>query len=237
MDRRTILFELQRTAAENGGQPLGKMRLDREAGIKEHHWRKYWPRLSDAYREAGITPNDKTVAIDRGVLLRLLAEYSRELGRFPTHAEIRVRSGEDARWPSVRVFDKRFGTKADMMRAVADFCCEHSNYADVLGHCAVPESNVDAEEVPEATSADGFVYLLKSGRHYKIGKTSHAGQRERDLAIQLPERATMVHTIKTDDPQGIERYWHQRFAEKRLNGEWFALERADIAAFRRRRFM
>ena len=81
------------------------------------------------------------------------------------------------------------------------------------------------------------MYLLKAGRFYKIGKTNHAGKRERELAIQLPEKATMVHAIKTDDPSGIESYWHQRFAEKRRNGEWFALEGADVAAFRRRRFM
>lgn len=46
---------------------------------------------------------------------------------------------------------------------------------------------------------------------------------------------TVEHTLTTDDPVGIERYWHQRFAERRLNGEWFALSREDVAAFRRGR--
>jgi hypothetical protein len=39
------------------------------------------------------------------------------------------------------------------------------------------------------------------------------------LAIQLPERAEQIHAIKTDDPVGIERYWHQRFADRRKNSE------------------
>jgi hypothetical protein len=44
--------------------------------------------------------------------------------------------------------------------------------------------------------------------------------------------------IKTDDPVGIERYWHQRFADKRVRPDagWFDLSAADLAAFKRRTY-
>ncbi len=83
----------------------------------------------------------------------------------------------------------------------------------------------------------GYVYLLKSGKFYKIGRSNAPGRREYELAIQLPEPVVTVHTIKTDDPVGIEKYWHQRFSERRKNGEWFELRREDVLAFRRRKFM
>jgi hypothetical protein len=78
---------------------------------------------------------------------------------------------------------------------------------------------------------------MKSGRYFKIGRANSASRREYELAIQLPEKVRTVHVIRTDDPPGIEAYWHKRFESKRKNGEWFALDAADVAAFKRRRFM
>ena len=58
-------------------------------------------------------------------------------------------------------------------------------------------------------------------------------RREGELGIQLPERLQPVHYIKTDDPVGIENYWHAPFASKRKEGEWFALTAQDVRAFKR----
>src|SRR5262249_9334532 len=101
----------------------------------------------------------------------------------------------------------------------------------------VPPAREVAEERDAPRAEIGFVYLIKSGRFYKIGRTSAAGRREREIALQLPEKATANHVIRTDDPVGIEAYWHKRFEARRKNGEWFELSVTDIAAFRRRKFM
>jgi hypothetical protein len=54
-----------------------------------------------------------------------------------------------------------------------------------------------------------------------------------ELAIQLPEKAVQIHLIETDDPGGVEAYWHNRFQAKRKNGEWFDLGTAEVSAFKR----
>jgi hypothetical protein len=98
----------------------------------------------------------------------------------------------------------------------------------------VPPAGADSVE-PSTSEVVGVVYLMRSGRHYKIGRSNSAGRRAYELAIQLPERLELVHAIETDDPEGIEAYWHRRFADRRANGEWFSQSKADVAAFRRRR--
>jgi hypothetical protein len=60
--------------------------------------------------------------------------------------------------------------------------------------------------------------------------------RVRVLQQGLPEAARLVHVIHTDDPHGIESYWHRRFAQKRVRGEWFKLLGEDVMAFRQRKF-
>ncbi len=73
-----------------------------------------------------------------------------------------------------------------------------------------------------------------AGPFYKIGKTTNFKQRLGQIKLQLPYAVEVVHTIETDDINGIERYWHKRFADKRANGEWFVLTEADVAAFKSR---
>jgi hypothetical protein len=235
MDKQTIIDEIKRTAAENGGKPLGHRKLGSEAGIRETDWKKYWARFSEAQREAGFEPNVKTAALDEAELIKPLLNLARELGRFPTHGEMGVTAHADSTFPSLRTFRKRLGIKPQMVSRVATFCKSQPEFGDLLELCIITTQAESNEKVD--TQSDGFVYLLKSGRFHKIGRTNSVGMREYTLKIQLPEQARIVHHIKTDDPVGIEAYWHQRFAPKRKNDEWFDLSTEDISAFRRRKFM
>lgn len=240
MDKDLIISEIQRTAVANGGKPLGRLRLEREAGIKEYHWKRHWSRYNDALRAAGFEPNAITVAYTRDEVLQRVTELARRLGRFPTQSDMLVASQDGSGFPTPKTVVRRFGNKAGLVATVADYCAREGGLDDVAGFCAseAPASGrAVAAEGKLNTANDGFVYLLRSGRFFKIGRTNHVGRRERELTIQLPEPASTVHSIRTDDPEGIEAYWHRRFAEKRKNGEWFDLTREDVAVFRRRKFM
>jgi hypothetical protein len=234
-----ILGEIARTARDNGGAPLGRDRFFHETGIKDTDWQgRYWSRWGDAVREAGLAPNQLQEAYPRDVLLTRLAHLSRELGKIPVAAEMRIKRRSDPTFPNDKVFFNRFKTKGALVAALADFCRARPEFADVVSLCGTDAVQTTEAAIPTNKAEQlGFVYLLKSGRFYKIGRSNAVGRRERELAIQLPERSNVVHEIKTDDPPGIEDYWHRRFGDRRKNGEWFQLTPGDVAAFRRRKFM
>ncbi len=232
-----VLEEIRRTAVDNGGVPLGRIRFLAETGIKESDWLgKHWARWNDAVREAGFEPNALQAAYPDEFLLEKLAMLTRRLGRFPTRPDLRLHSRSDTSFPDPKTLE-RFGSKRELAARLAAYCSSKPELADLRDLAA---SVAGASQAPPLRTQEiefGYVYLLRAGRHYKIGRSNSAGRRERELAIQLPERATLVHSIKTDDPAGIEQYWHHRFQDKRKNGEWFSLSADDVAAFRRRKVM
>lgn len=122
------------------------------------------------------------------------------------------------------------------------FCRETSGNEDIIqlidkGLTAKPTRADEGRSQRGSAPTNGHVYLLKSGRYYKIGKSNAAGRREYELNVQMPEESKNIHVIRTDDPSGIEAYWHKRFEQKRKKGEWFDLAASDVQAFKRRKFM
>lgn len=89
------------------------------------------------------------------------------------------------------------------------------------------------EDTADQNEKFGYVYLMKSGRFYKIGRSSILEKRKYEIGIKLPQALKSIHEIKTDDPNGVEAYWHNRFEDKRKQGEWFDLSPSDIKAFKR----
>ena len=233
VDRREILDVIRRTAAANGGVPLGTASLAKH-GVTSADWRRYWARIGDAQREAGLAPNKLIQAQPTDDIIAKLAALARQLGTFPTTRDIDVKRRQDPEFPSGRVF-RRLGNKVRLARLLEQYAQTHPDYDDVAAMCA-------SVLTPEATTIRaaarlvrfGSVYLLKGqGHRYKVGRTNAFGRRQRELAIQLPFETRKVHVIECDDPEGIERYWHTRFAAKRINSEWFELDADDVATFKR----
>jgi hypothetical protein len=236
-----ILSEIRRTAQENEGAPLGTARFFAETGIKESDWHgRFWARWGDALAEAGLARNKLNEALPEEEVLEKLAALVLEIGRFPTRGEIKMRRNEDPTFPSWNVFPRRFGTRAELAARLIAHCKGREGLTSIATICSPVATGARKREPRLEASGSAFtghVYLLRSGRYYKIGRSNSVGRRERELAIQLPEPANVVHSIKTDDPEGIEAYWHRRFAEKRKGGEWFDLAADDVASFKRRKFM
>jgi hypothetical protein len=237
MTKEQILAAVRKAAAANAGKPLGRARFAAATGISEKHWAgKYWIRWSDLVRDAGLTPNSYNVGRASDEMLERLTGFVAELGHFPVTGELKLKRRADATFPDAKTFS-RFGSKADLVAAVASFAEQHGNQTvvDICQGLTGLTASLSASGTKLGIADIGYVYLVQHGtrREFKVGRTTNPLRREGEVAIELPRQLKPLHVIKTDDPAGVEAYWHRRFAEKRLKGEWFALSAQDVAAFKR----
>lgn len=220
---------------EKGGKPIGEGVFKRETGISPYYWRGgYWRSWSAFQADAGHAPNIQTAKIADETLVHRFAELALERNAIPTQADVKLKRKADPTFPGEGAF-RRLGDRNALLSKVTEYCKGKRQFTPVLDLLNTGASS-GLDRRLEVLHVKGFVYLIRSGKYHKIGRTNAEGRRLRELAIQLPQKPTTVHVIETDDPEGIEKYWHQRFAEKRQEGEWFALTPADVNAFKKRRF-
>lgn len=231
-----ILEAIRDSAAKNGGTPVGRGRLERLTGVTEYAVSKYWPTYNLALAEAGFRPNTLQGRTDDTTVLDRFIGLTRDLGHVPTASELRIARTHDSSFPSNGVF-ARFGSKAHRVESALHRCRGRGNLDDVVA--ILEASRTPGNERVDSISRQvsplaSFVYLAQGHKgEYKIGRTNLVDRRLAELGTKSAVELTLIHEIKTDDPVGVEGYWHQRFAEKQMRGEWFRLTATDVSAFRR----
>ncbi len=226
-----ILAEIRRTVSENGGQPLGSKAFQNTTNIGWYDWGRYWPSWGSALVEAGFEPNKKKTAYADEFLVKRMIDVIRKFGRYPSLSELRI-EGYNSSFPYEPIKKRK---KYPIISKIVEFCSKNKNYEDILEICNPLLKELEKDEKSKDSTIIGQVgevYLFRSGRYYKVGKTYDSVRRGHEISIQLPEKITLIHSIKTVDPSGIETYWHKRFNAKRKNGEWFDLTPADIKEFK-----
>ena len=235
--RELIIDEIKKVAARNGGVAPGWKLFRSETGMSESSWRgRYWSKWSDALVDAGFKGNEFAQPYKDEELFLAFIGVARKLGRLPTSPEYKLAARQDSNLPSFGAF-RRIGLRADILQRLAEFVKDRTGFEDIVQLCVAsqPAEN-SAQSISAVAAVAGYVYLMKHGQHYKIGRTNDTARRRREVSLLLPEELKHIHVIETDDPEGIEGYWHRRFADKRVRGEWFSLTAQDLAAFKRRRY-
>jgi len=73
--------------------------------------------------------------------------------------------------------------------------------------------------------APGYVYFVQEYMNgtFKIGKTKHVERRMNLFGVKLPFENKLIYLILTANYHQTEVAFHKHFSDKRLEGEWFAL--------------
>ncbi|MDQ0428548.1 putative GIY-YIG superfamily endonuclease [Planomicrobium stackebrandtii] len=79
--------------------------------------------------------------------------------------------------------------------------------------------------------APGYVYFVQEYMNgsFKIGKTKNLEKRMNIFGVKLPFENKLIFLIKTGNHHQTEAAFHKHFSAKRLEGEWFALNKEDLA--------
>jgi excisionase family DNA binding protein len=72
------------------------------------------------------------------------------------------------------------------------------------------------------------VYVIRFREFFKIGCTQNIRNRLAEISIGLPEEPEIFTIIQCDDHFKVEKQLHNAFANKRVRGEWFALDSSDL---------
>jgi Meiotically up-regulated gene 113 len=234
--RDQIVSKIREIAAANGGTAPGQKTFQNETGISRSAWLgKHWAKWSDAVRDAGLAPQERNRAIPKETIFKGLVEIVRHFGREPSRAEFDLYRNHkiESNLPWYQTLIEIFGSKAAMFGQFNNWLASQDGYNDVK---TILPPIVQTTSPASAAKNDGFVYLLRSGGNFKVGRGENLERRVKQIQTAMPDKTELIHAIRTDDPAGIEAYWHRRFDEKRANGEWFKLNSTDVAAFKKRKF-
>lgn len=92
--------------------------------------------------------------------------------------------------------------------------------------------NNDKPDTKVSQHNHGYIYLLRAimpGGYYKIGRSKTPERRIKSMGVKLPFPIETIHCFPTDNQHKVEKYLHQKYADRHADGEWFMLSDQDVA--------
>jgi hypothetical protein len=242
MNREQILAEIKRVAEANGNLAIGERSFFARTRINRTVLRRAgFPNYGAAVEAAGYRRNSLKQAYGDDELFTPIARLARELGHWPTYGERAVARYKDSAFPGEASISRR--TKVEpLAQGLLNWCRKQTEFRDVAEFLEATAS-LGSKSTAEASNrkvVTGYVYLMRygaRGKDFKLGHSENVQRRQAQIDMVSPHDVRVVHSIETDDPEGIEKYWQERFSGRRIKTkEVFRLTPDDIAAFKRRRY-
>lgn len=89
-------------------------------------------------------------------------------------------------------------------------------------------SRVLQKEKSKRNIQDGYIYVIKSGEYYKIGRTVCLKDRIKKYITENPNEVKVLLNEKVVDYVDVEDKLLKMFKKKKHRGEWFKLDNSDI---------
>jgi len=240
--REDVLSKIKEWSRENGDSTPSEKVFFEYAGIGIHDLKKLgWSYYGALVKEAGLKPNkfDKTKYSKKN-LTDLFINTIREENKWPTRGELDVKHYHNQNFPNYATFVNQLGLTGDIARSILDQVKYKKGFEDIEKICSLVAEKYKKDEIGRNDHQTvGEVYMFKyvnQSQPIKVGRSNDSFRRGIELSAGAHDRLELIYNIKTDDPEGIEKYWHnrfRRFGREELANEWFKLKPDDIKAFKR----
>lgn len=130
------------------------------------------------------------------------------IGRYPTHQEIAL-----------------IESVLQELKTLSDEEINDLNLEAYKRHTMLISSG---EKSQERKAVPGFVYIIKSKKYYKIGRSIDSKKRFKSYLTENPNKVSLIMEINVGDSLGCEKFLHEIFKEKRHSREWFLLNKSDL---------
>ena len=107
-------------------------------------------------RGSGFRPNQLQRAYGEEVLIEKFIELIKELKRYPTRGDARLKSHNDPGFPDSKTFERR-GSKTQFATKIADYCRSHEGLEAVFEIC---EAEIIKNQLPQKRTTIGALLSL-----------------------------------------------------------------------------
>jgi hypothetical protein len=192
--REEIVELIKKMAASKGGN-VGMNAFIRESGVKDHELGLHgtWNELK---REAGLeTRNFLEPRTELASLLPPFARIVAQGGVWPTQDRLRRERTRDASFPSLKLYRAAL-RHPDFYNQLLAYCRGQDELADVIPIVLARQTSAEHNAVSSSdASVAGYVYMMRSARAYKIGRTNSPSRRHREVRLELPT-ATILNDFQ-----------------------------------------
>jgi hypothetical protein len=114
--------------------------------------------------------------------------------------------------------------ECDRMLEVMERTYELRDSIESVSDLGIAIRILEVERRHRTLKPDGYIYILKAGGYYKLGRSKKPDRRIKALSIQLPFPVEVVCVIPCEDHVAAEQWFHWLYSDRRANGEWFVLD-------------
>ena len=139
---------------------------------------------------------------------------------------IKFFGGSWSELPSIKIIDSMIEKLNKIKNKGNNFINDHNENIKRFDLSDIKKDKENEDESPRSFWS-GYIYIIKSGNLYKIGKSKDPKNRIKAIKISNPQLETIIYE-KVFNYNTIEKHLHNSYKSRRRQGEWFELNNIDI---------